>query len=351
MTPEVLETQCEWTAEQVADPTQWTEVLSDAEIAEIDEALRVARDHIRASTGGNAPGSDDLLQIGREQFPLPTLGTRLSRIEHELMNGRGFALLRGLPRARYSNDDMVLAYWGIGAHLGKPWPQNHHGHVLGDVTDQGKTLADHTSRGNELGRIGLDYHCDGSDLVGLLCLQSAASGGLSAVANSVALHNELVRTRPDLAAELYEKQPFDFRGEQATGARGWYLMPIFTHWGERVFIRLIGHYIMTSQRHADAPRLTDRAREALAWMHDQAESGRYSVRMDFQPGDMQFINNYHVLHGRTAYTDDRVSGKVRHLKRLWLETSVLADRPPHFAIAARAHWASKRVVSRLDAAR
>jgi Taurine catabolism dioxygenase TauD, TfdA family len=340
MTPQVLETACEWTAEQVADATSWTEQLTEAEIAEIDAALRCAREK-----------SDDLLQIGREDFPLPTLSLRLQRIEHALMNGRGFVLLRGLPRARYSNDDMTLAYWGIGAHLGKPWAQNHHGHVLGDVLDQGKTLADHTARGNELGQIGLDYHCDGSDLVGLLCLQNAASGGLSAVANSVALHNELVRTRPDLAAELYQPQPFDFRGEQAAGARAWYTMPVFTRWGERVFIRLIGHYIMTSQRHPDAPRLTERALEALAWMRATAESGRYSVRMDFQPGDMQFINNYHVLHGRTSYTDDRSSGRVRHLKRLWLETRVLAERPPHFSNAARSHWSAKPVVSRLDATR
>jgi hypothetical protein len=338
MTPEVLETACEWTAEQVADATRWTERFSAAEIAEIDAAVSVAR-----------AKSDDLLQIGKEDFPLPTLAPRLARIEKELMDGRGFVLLRGLPRARYTNDEMSTAYWGIGAHLGKPWPQNHHGHVLGDVTDQGKTLADPTARGNELGQIGLDYHCDGSDLVGLLCLQNAASGGLSAVANSVALHNELVRQRPDLAAELYLPQPFDFRGEQAEGTRGWYSMPVFTRWGDRVFIRLIGHYIFASQRHDDAPRLTERAREALNWMRNQAESGRYSVRMDFQPGDMQFINNYHVLHGRTPYVDDREAGKVRHLKRLWLETSVLADRPPHFSNHGRSHWAKQRVVSRLDA--
>ena len=316
----------------------WTEVLSDLEIDEIDRAIVQARAR-----------SSDLLAIGKGEFPLPTLAPRLKRIESDLMNGRGFVLIRGLPRARYTNDDMCLAYWGIGAHLGQPWPQNHHGHVLGDVTDQGKQIGDPTARGNELGQIALGYHCDGSDLVGLLCLENAQSGGLSAVANSVALHNALVRKRPDLAAELYKPQPYDFRGEQPPGARGWYPMPVFTRWGNRLFCRLIGPYILASQRHADAPRLTEVAREALTWMQDEAESGRYSVVMDFRPGDMQFINNYHVLHGRTSYVDDRASGKVRHLKRLWLETEVLADRPPHFAL--RSHWAERKVVSRLDAQR
>ena len=152
--------------EDVADPTQWTEVLSDAEISEIDAAIAFARAQ-----------SSDFLDIGKERFPLPTLAARLKRIEHDLIEGRGFVLIRGLPRERYTNDEMCLAYWGIGAHLGKPWPQNHHGHVLGDVTDQGKGIADPTARGNELGQIGLEYHCDGSDLVGLLCLQRRRRAG------------------------------------------------------------------------------------------------------------------------------------------------------------------------------
>ena len=337
MTPKVLETACEWRAEDVADPAVWTEHLTATEIAEIDAAMA----HARAV-------SPDLLDIGKADFPLPTLGARLKEIERELMDGRGFVVVRGLPRERWSNDDLCLAYWGVGAHLGRPWPQNHHGHLLGDVTDQGKTQDDPTARGNELGQIGLDFHCDGSDLVGLLCLRNGVSGGQSAVCNSVALHNALVRERPDLAAELYKPQPYDMRGEQAPGRKGWYELPVFTDLNGRLFIRLIGAYIHASQRHADAPRLTPAALEALAWMRDHAESGAFSVIMDFQPGDMQFINNYHVLHGRRPYRDDRAAGIVRHLKRLWLETGALPERPPYFRNNISSHWAEKRVISRLD---
>jgi hypothetical protein len=336
--PEVLETACEWTAAEVADPGQWTEHLSDAEIAEIEAAVATAR-----------AKSDDFLQIGKDDFPLPTLAPRLKQIERELIDGRGFVLIRGLPRQWWSNDEMSLAYWGLGAHLGRPWPQNAKGHVLGDVTDQNKAPDDPTARGNELGQIGLDFHCDGSDLVGLLCLQTGVSGGRSAVCNSVALHNRLVRERPDLATELYKPQPYDYRGEQAPGKPGWYLMPVFTRHGDRLFIRLIRPYILASQRHADAPRLTAKAIEALTWMQEMAEGGAYSVLMDFQPGDMQFINNYHVLHGRSAYVDDRAAGKVRHLKRLWLETEVLEDRPEQFRNRMGSHWAKQLRISRLDA--
>jgi len=338
MTPQVLETACEWRAGEMTDPAVWTEVLSESEVAEVGAAIAHARTK-----------SDDFLEITKADFPLPTLAGRLKRIEHELMHGRGFAVIRGLPRERYTNDDLCLAYWGIGAHLGRPWPQNKYGHLLGDVTDQGKTQDDPTARGNELGQIGLDFHCDGSDLVGLLCLQNGVSGGQSAVCNSVALHNTLVRERPDLAAELYKPQPFDMRGEQKPGSRGWYELPVFTRLDGRLFTRLIRAYILASQRHPDAPRLTDTAREALTWMQQHAEGGDFSVIMDFQPGDMQFINNYHVLHGRAAYTDDHAVGKVRHLKRLWLETDALPDRPAYFRNNISSHWAQKRVISRLDA--
>ena len=338
MDVQILEPKCEWRAEDMRDPAAWTEILNPLEVAEVEAAIMYAR-----------AKSEDFLDLGKADFPLPTLSARLQGIERELMDGRGFVVIRGLPRDRWSNDEMCLAYWGIGAHLGRPWAQNHHGHVLGDVTDQGKTFDDPTARGNELGEIGLDFHCDGSDLVGLLCLRTGVSGGASAVCNSVSLHNALVREHPDLAAELYKPQPYDMRGEQRPGARGWYEMPVFTRQGGRLFVRLIRAYVLASQRHPDAPRLTAKAREALEWMQDQAQGGAYSVLMDFQPGDMQFINNYHVLHGRQPYKDDRAAGKIRHLKRLWLETDFLTDRPAWFRNNVSNHWAKKSVISRLDA--
>jgi alpha-ketoglutarate-dependent taurine dioxygenase len=334
-TPQVLEPQCEWTAADVADEELWTEELSEAEQAELDVALR----HALAK-------SDDVLEIERVDFPLPTLDERLGHIEGELINGRGFVRLRGVDRSAYTQAEMEVIYWGIGAHLGLPWPQNKYGHVLGDVTDQNKATNDPTARGNELGGVPLPFHCDGSDLVGLMCLDNGRSGGLSAVANSVRIHNKLVTDRPDLAAALYEPFPYDTRGEQAKGAKAYYTLPVFTEWDGRLFVRCIPPYIYASQRHPDAPRLTDVQLEALEAVVRTADDPENHVLMDLQPGDMQFINNYHVLHGRTAYEDDRGAGQIRHLKRLWLETTVLRSRPAYFA-NNNSHWLQKRSASRM----
>jgi hypothetical protein len=333
--PRILEPQCAWTAADVTDERRWTEVFDDRELGELDAALR----HALARSG-------DVLDIAKVDFPLPTLAARLHRVEDELINGRGFVRLRGIDREAYSQSEMEMLYWGIGMHLGLPWAQNHHGHVLGDVTDQQRAYDDPTARGNELGGVPLPFHCDGSDLVGLLCLANGRAGGLSTVASSVTIHNRLVVDAPELAAALYEPYPYDFRGEEAPGGQPFYLVPIFTEWNGRLFCRAIPPYILASQRHADAPRLTARQRAALDALVTLANDPANHVAMELRPGDMQFIDNYHVLHGRTAYEDDRAQGAVRHLKRLWLETTVLADRPPYFQ-HRRSHWEDHRSASRL----
>jgi alpha-ketoglutarate-dependent taurine dioxygenase len=333
--PKPLETHVDWRAGDVADPATWTVELDAADLRELDAALVAAKSV-----------SEDLRDIGREQFPLDALARKLAGVERELIDGRGFVRLRALPSERYGDDDLTMLYWGIGTHLGEPWAQNKHGHVMGDVTDQGKAYGDPDVRGNEIGLVALDYHTDGSDLVGLMCLRAAQSGGLSCVANAVAIYNELVRTRPDLVAAMYEPLPYDYRGEQPPGGAPYYTFPVFSEHAGRIFVRFIPKYIYASQRHREAPRLTALAREALDTVSAMANDPQFNVYMDLRPGEMQFINNYHVLHGRTAYVDDAPSGHKRHLKRLWLATRSLRSRPSHFGMH-NAHWAENRTVSRI----
>jgi alpha-ketoglutarate-dependent taurine dioxygenase len=330
---EPLETHAEWRAADIADPERWTYRLSDAEIAELDAALAYAKAQ-RA----------DVLDITREDFPLPTLAAKIARFEAELIDGRGFQLISGLPAERYSDADASTIYWGIGMHLGKAWPQNKHGHLLGDVTDQGRYVADPTSRGNELGPVGMPYHSDGSDLVGLMCLRKAKSGGLSTVANAVAAHNEMVRTRPDLAALLYQPAVYDYRGEEEPGTSPTYEMPIFTRHGNRLFVRYIRPYIASARRHPGVAPIGAALREAFDLLDQLCRDLDFNVYMDLQPGDMQFINNYHVLHARTAFEDHAEPGRKRFLKRLWLETRQLTDRPAHFQLASssKAWWSRQR---------
>lgn len=315
-----LEAHLAWSARDMADPAIWTQTFSDADLAELEAAVEHSRVH------------KDLTAVRRSDFPLPRLASRLRSAAEDLQDGRGFVVWRGLPRERWSDDDLVRAYWGLGMHLGQPCTQDvdHDRRFLVDVRTDPLDRPDRLARGNEKGQIGLNYHCDGADLVGLLCLQSGAAGGLSLVCSSVAIHNRMVREEPELAAELYRNQPLDYRKPEGAPGRQWFSAPVFARSGDRLFVKLIQSYILSSQRHSDAPRLTPRARDALHWMQEVAESDEYSAIMSLEPGDIQFVNNYHVLHGRTPYRDDPATGQVRHLKRLWLDADLLQQRPEGF---------------------
>lgn len=328
-----LERHADWRAADIRDTEAWTHRLSDEEIAELDAALVVARAR-----------TDEVLDVTRDDFPLPTLAPVLRGLAEELINGRGFCRISALPVDRVGFEDASWMYWGIGLHLGDPWPQNAKGHLLGDVKDQGKSVHDPTARGNELGGVGQPFHSDGSDLVGLMCLDPGVSGGESLVANAVAAHNRLVEAEPELAAVLYDGLPYDFRGEQEQGGTPFYAVPVFTEHHDRLFVRYIRPYIEASQRHDDCPRLSAAQRAAMDAYDAYIYDPDYRVEMTFEPGDIQFVNNYHVLHGRNGYEDDPANGRVRWLKRLWLATEILGpqDRPARYQSHGRGHWGAKR---------
>jgi TfdA family taurine catabolism dioxygenase TauD len=119
---------------------------------------------------------------------------------------------------------------------------------------------------------------------------------------------------------------------------------VFSRRGDRLFARYIRPYIESARRHEGAPRPSSAARAAMDRLDAMCADPQYHVSMMLEPGDMQFVNNYHVLHGRDAYEDDRAAGHIRHLKRLWLETEVLADtdKPERFRLGpGRTQWWSR----------
>jgi hypothetical protein len=326
-----------WRAGDIGDPDDWTLHLTDAHHAELDAALA----HARSVT-------DEVLDVTADDFPLPTL-PRCCRRRRGVGQRPRVRRIAALDVERLGAEDASWMYWGIGMHLGEPWPQNAKGHLLGDVKDQGKAPDDPTARGNEIGGHPLGFHSDGSDLVGLMCIDSGVSGGESLVANAVGAHNALVRTRPDLAAVLYEPLPYDFRGEQRDGGRPFYfgagVHPPHRPDGDRLFVRYIRPFIQASQRHADAPAPHRRPDRGDGRLRRVDQRSRQPGRDGAAPGDIQFVNNYHVLHGRRRYVDDVEAGRVRWLKRLWLATDILGpdDRPERFQrVGAMGHWGERR---------
>ena len=304
-----------WLGQEIG-PDDWIYHLSDDEIGELDAALR----HLRA-TGRQIPS------ISKAHFPLKRFARTLRLLQTEVENGLGIMLIRGLPRDRYSAEEIGLIYWGIGAHFGRAVAQNAQGDVLGHVRDMGRnTDEDLHARGYQTAAL-LPFHNDSCDIVGLCCLETAQRGGQSSVASSVAVFNALVRTRPDLAKVLAEPFYIDRRGEESPGQKPYYVSPVFIWHKGRMFNRFNGTFIESAQRFNDVPRLTTLQREAIDAVGDLCQKKSFRVDMSLERGDMQFVNNYAVLHSRTSYVDHADETKKRHLLRLWLRTAAFADYP------------------------
>jgi hypothetical protein len=226
-------------------------------------------------------------------------------------------LLRNFPQDVLTPAATELAYVGLGLQLGNPVSQDAHGTLLGHVRDEGvprDSPAIRLYRTTER----QDFHTDGADLVGLLCLQRAARGGESKIASSYAVYNEMLRLRPDLVDVLYEPLHWDRNDEQPDGEAPYYQLPVFTEVGGTPRIFYIGWYIRDAQRHREVPRLTRDQHDALSLLESIANDPTFHIAMDFRPGDVQFLNNAKILHSREAYEDDDDPARKRHLLRLWL---------------------------------
>lgn len=296
-----------WTGPDLARRDDWIETLDADDLRELDEAI----DRFSAS---GLP----LAAISPQTFPLPRLAPRLAGILRELTHGRGFVVVRGFDVARHDRKASAIAYMGIGAHLGSFRSQNAKGHLLGHVCDLGVDVADPNVRYYQTRRR-LDYHTDSVDIVGLLCLKTAKSGGESFIVSSTTCFNEFLRRRPDLAPRLFDAYPTDRRGEVPAGMLPWFDMPIF-HWhAGRLSVSYSGEYIDAAQRNFPAARrLAPEHRETLELLRNLVNDPALHLSIAFRPGDMQFLHNHQILHARNAFENWPEPERHRHLLRLWL---------------------------------
>lgn len=309
-----------WYGPEIAKRDDWQMPLSAAEVAEVEAATRalVARDA-------------DIAVLKPQDFPLPTLGRKLrSRVDDEVLSGRGFLLLRGLPVERWSMRESATAFFGLGAHLGSARSQNGKGHVLGHVQDLGMDVNDPNVRIYQT-HVRQTYHTDSCDIVGLLCLKTAKSGGLSALVSSTTIFNEMHRRRPDLLKLLFQPIATDRRGEVPEGQKPFFEIPVF-NWHQGYLTAIYQRqYIDSAQRFPEAPRLTPAMVEALDLFDELANDPALNTFMEFKPGDVQLVHNHTMLHDRTGFDDWPEPERRRHLLRLWLAADAARPLPEIFA--------------------
>jgi hypothetical protein len=311
-----------WTgAEMRLREQEWIYRLSPPEIAEIKAAVQ----------GLRARGLD-IAAIRREDFPLPTLGPVLDRLRASVLQGRGFVLLRGMPVEGRPVEESATAYWGVGTYFGSARSQNAKGHLLGHVYDLGRGLSATNPHLRSYATAERQkFHIDRCDIVALLCLRRAKSGGLSAIVSSMTLHNVMAERRPDLLERLYQPFPVDRRGEVPLGKAPFYDAPVFNEYAGKLSVLYSRLHIGSAQRFPEARRLTDADFEALDMLADLAGDPELRLDMTFMPGDIQFLHNHTILHARSEYEDWPEVERKRHLLRLWLAPPDARPLPPVFA--------------------
>jgi len=298
----------------------WIYVLSEHEIGMLDLALNEVK-----KRGLSFP------KFHKQDFPVGDLSQKINQFSEELENGKGFVLIRGLPVGRYSDEDINIIYYGIGLQMGVPVTQNPKGDLLGQVTNVGD-LNNKSTRVYETNAY-LPYHTDLSDVVGLLSIRKAKTGGLSSLVSAATIYNEILEKNPEYLGLFYRPMYFDHLGEELPS-----LSPIFSFNAGKMSCRYLRQYIERGQEIKQLP-LSRVEIEALdlfdSIIHDE------SIRLDMmlEPGDMQFANNYAVLHSRTQFEDYEDSACRRKLLRLWLKMPnarpLAADFPGRNGIPAR----------------
>ena len=310
-----------WFAAEMRErEAEWSYRLSPPQTVELEEARRAVQER-----------GLDIAAIQREDFPLPTLGPVLDRLTTEVLDGRGFALLRGVPVEGRPIVEAATIYWGIGCYFGSARSQNAKGHLLGHVYDLGGSSASNPNIRSYATSERQNFHIDRCDMVALLCLRRAKSGGLSAVVSSMAAHNVMLERRPDLLERLYRPMPVDRRGEVPEGKSPFYEAPVFNPHAGHVSVLYSRLHIGSSQRFPEARRLTPEDIAALDMLAELAGDPLLRLDMTFMPGDIQFLHNHTILHARTAYEDWSEPERKRHLLRLWLAPPEARPLPPVFA--------------------
>jgi len=296
----------DWRGEALAHADVWRTALRPGQIDELDRALAHAE-----ATGRPTEA------LVAEDFPLPTLSAEIAGWRREIEHGRGFQVVSGLPVARWTAAQAERAFWCIGLHLGTPGAQNPQGDLLGHVRDTGEDAANPFVRLYRT-RSDIAYHCDAADVVGLLCLRAARSGGQSRIVSSVAVYHELLRRRPDLAPLLYEPFLLDVRNEDASGRLRYIPIPPCRHAAGRLRTFYHSDYFRSVQRHEDVGPLRPEILELMDLYEAIALEPGFYLEMDLAPGDIQWLSNHSILHARTAYVDHEAPEERRHLLRLWL---------------------------------
>lgn len=317
-----------WQGSNMGNNPCWQFALDANDIDELNVALATTKEQL-----------DTIGQITAANFKIPLLQQKLTRLGDQLEHGCGFARLRGLPIDRWSADDLEWVWMGIASHIGSPVFQNPQGQILREIKAEGGDVGARygqleakegqflSSRARTASNAALRYHTDRCDVVGLLCTGVAREGGLSKIASSIAVHNEMLRRYPEQCRLLYQNLPRSRVGEEVGGEKHWYELPVWTLHQGHFSSHYSRTYVEALEHVAGAPQVSVEQWQALDNLAKLAEELHLAMQLDV--GDIQFLNNHVIYHSRGAFVDQPEAGFQRCLWRIWLSAPHRPLRDDH----------------------
>jgi hypothetical protein len=293
-----------WRGEDLQNSDEWIVRLTEADCDEIERGLaRVA----------DIPAE----RIAQGDVPLPGLEERFREVAATLQDGRGFVLLRGLPVPdRFDDDQAAKVFCAIGYYLGTPVSQSRRGERIGHLQNLGQPGAFQRRFATSEATA---FHNDRTDIVGLMCLRPARFGGESLLVGTMTLYNVVLQEHPEYLPILYKPFAKDLMGEQRPGEPGWEMLPLFCYESGYLSGTTSTSWFIRAMRFPEVPRLSAEEMSCFLFLESLPTRPGLSLSMTLEPGDIQFANNFTIMHTRTSFADDPDDpSRQRHLLRLWL---------------------------------
>lgn len=304
---------CAWLGRELSQQKDWIHVLSERALQHLDLALQQLH-----QCGLHAP------HFSRQDFLIEDL-TVLSEFNHladEIENGYCFVVVRGLKTDQYDEQALTDLYYGLGLYLGQPVTQNVRGDYIGLVQNVG-------DKNNKSTRVYetnayLPYHTDLSDVVGLMCIRKAKTGGLSSLVSAATVYNKILQQYPEYLSYYYHPAFCDHLGDPEPT-----LTPIFSFYDHKLSCRYMRAYIELGHERSNMP-MSQVQKKALDIFDSFIQDPDLRLDMMLEPGDMQFCNNYNIMHSRTGFEDFDIPEQRRKLLRLWLKMPNARRLSPEF---------------------
>ncbi len=264
------------------------------------------------------------LMMTPELFTLPVCRALMAKANAEIRDGLGFVIIDRLPMENYSRDEAVMLYWLLSSMIARPVAQSWDGKMIYDVRDKGKPPGNGVRP--DVTNARQNFHTDNSynlcapHYLGLLCLQTAKSGGISRLISFRAAHNEMRRRHPDLLPRLYQPFYFDRQREHAPGDDMTTRHAMFENHDGELVARLSLRQVIYGYELA-GETLDPEGKAALEALEAILEEPAMWKDFFFEPGQIQLLDNRRCGHCRTGFEDYPEPERRRHLVRLWFRDS------------------------------